>query len=76
MLELLLWLVKLPFVLLGFVLSVVFGTIGLVLSIVGAVFGGPFGGLWHLIAFGLALLLLVWLLTKLSHPQEPAYPQR
>ena len=76
MLELLFWLIKLPFVLVGCVLSVVFGVIGLVLSVIGAVFGGLLGGLWNLIAFGLALLLLVWLLKKLSQPQKPVYPQR
>ena len=76
MLELLVWLIKLPFVLVGVVLSLVFGTIGCVLSVVGAVVGGLFGGLWHLFAFGVALLLLIWLLKKLAHPKAPVYPQR
>ncbi len=65
MLRLLWWLFKLPFVLLGIVLSIVFGIIGLVLTIIGAVIAPIVGVVWTTIAFGLAFVLVLWLLIKL-----------
>ena len=72
MLDLLVCLIKLPFVLLGVVLSVVFGAIGVLLSIVGWVLGG----LWTAFAFGVACLLIIWLLAKLSRDKRATAIQR
>jgi mannose/fructose/N-acetylgalactosamine-specific phosphotransferase system component IID len=59
--EVLFWLIKLPFVLLGVVLSVVFALLGAVLS----VFGAIFGVFWNVLIFGLVVLAVLWLLVKL-----------
>lgn len=72
MFELLAWIVKLPFALIGLAFSILFSVLGIVLSIVGTIAGG----LWTAFAFGLALLLLVWLLFKLTEKPKQVFPQR
>lgn len=60
MFELLFFLIKLPFVLLGAVLSVVFGVLGALVSVV----GGILSGLWTVFVTALVVLLVLWLLVK------------
>ena len=60
MFELLFFLIKLPFVLLGAALSVVFSVLGVLLSIV----GGILGGLWTVLVTAAVVLLILWLLVK------------
>lgn len=61
MLDLLLFLVKLPFVLIRIVAWFVSHLVGLVLGI----FGGLAGGLWALFGSTLVVLFLVWLVVTL-----------
>jgi hypothetical protein len=60
MIELLVFLVKLPFILLGAALSVVFAVIGALLSIV----GGILSGLWTALVVVVAILFLSWLVAR------------
>jgi len=60
MIELLVFLVKLPFILLGAALSVVFAVIGALLAIV----GGILSGLWTALVVAVAILFLSWLLVR------------
>ena len=60
MFELLFFLVKLPFILLGAALSVVFSVFGALLSIV----GGLLSGLWTVFVTAAIVLLILWLLVK------------
>ena len=61
MLDLLLFLVKLPFILIRMVVWFVSNLAGLVLGIV----GGLVGGLWSLFVSTLVVMLLVWLVVVL-----------
>ena len=61
MLELLLFLVKLPFILIGAVASLLSGVVGLVLGIVGWLASG----LWTLFVSVLVALLVVWVVVAL-----------
>jgi len=60
-LEFLIWLIKLPFVLIGVVVSVIFGLIGAVLGILGAIASAGLSVLWS----GLVLVGVVWLMVVL-----------
>jgi len=60
MFELLFFLIKLPFVLLGAVLSVVFGVLGAILGVV----GGILSGLWTVFVTAVIVLFVLWLLTR------------
>ena len=60
MIELLFFLIKLPFILLGAALSVVFSVLGALLSIV----GGILSGLWTVFVSAAVVLLILWLLVK------------
>ena len=64
MAELVVWLVTLPFQVLGVVLSVVFGILGAVLSIVFSVLGSVLGFVWSVFCIA-AVVLLVWGAIKL-----------
>jgi len=68
MFELLFFLIKLPFILLGAALSVVFGVIGGLLSIV----GGILGGLWTVFVTAVVVLFVLWLLVKVSRGSRTA----
>lgn len=62
MIELLFFLIKLPFILLGIALSVVFSVVGALLSIV----GGILSGLWTVFVTAVVVLFILWLLVKVS----------
>jgi hypothetical protein len=66
MIELLVFLFKLPFVLFGAVLSVVFAVIGALLSIV----GGILSGLVTALVVAAAVLLILWFLVKVSRESK------
>ena len=66
MLELLLFLVKLPFILLGAVASLLAGLVGLVLGVVGWLASG----LWTLFVSVLVALLVVWVLVALLRRRQ------
>ena len=71
MFELLFFLIKLPFVLLGAVLSVVFSVLGALLSIV----GGVLGGLWTVFVTAVVALFILWLLVKVFKGSRTATVQ-
>ena len=58
-------LIKLPFVLVGVLLEVAFGLVGAVLSLVGVVLIPVLGIGLLILPFGLAFLLLAWLIAKI-----------
>ena len=58
-------LIKLPFVLVAVVLEIAFGLVGGVLSLLGAVLIPVFGIGLLVLPFGLAFLLVAWLIGKL-----------
>jgi hypothetical protein len=60
MIELLVFFIKLPFVLLGAALSLVFGVIGALLSLL----GGILSGLATVLVAAIVVLLILWLLAK------------
>ena len=64
MLEFIVWLITLPFQLLGVVLAIVFGVVGAVLSVIGAVLGTLFGLVEALVCIA-AVVLVVWAFAKL-----------
>lgn len=72
MLELIVWLITLPFQLLGVVLSIVFGIVGLVFSVIGTVLGALLG-LGQALVCIVAIVLVVWAFAKLlSHTTATA----
>ncbi len=68
MIELLFFLIKLPFILIGAALSVVFGVIGAFLSIV----GGVLSGLLTVFATAVVVLFVLWLLVKVLRGSRTA----
>ena len=60
----LVWLIKLPFVLVGIVLVVALGIVGCVLSLLGVGLTPIFGVGLIILPIGLILLLAAWLIAK------------
>ncbi|MBN1934436.1 MAG: hypothetical protein JW934_07210 [Anaerolineae bacterium] len=70
MIELLVGLIKLPFLLVGVVLTFVFGLVGFILSILGVVLTPLLGVGLIILPFGLAFLLLAGLIGALLKPRH------
>jgi hypothetical protein len=69
MIEFVMWLITLPFQLLGLVLSIVFGLVGAVLSVIGAIVGSILGLGWALFCIGVVVLLVMGLIKLVDrHP--------
>ena len=66
MVEFLVWLITLPFQLIGLVLSIVFGVLGAVVSAIGAVVGSLFSFAWTLFCIGIVVLLVIGLIRVLD----------
>jgi len=65
MLDMLIWLIKLPFVLVGIVLMIALGIVGVVLSLVGVGLIPVFGIGLLILPIGLVLLLAAWIIARL-----------
>jgi hypothetical protein len=65
MVDVLVWLVKFPFVLVAVILAFALGLVGLILSGVGAFLTPVLGLGWLILPFGLALLFAAWLIVRL-----------
>jgi hypothetical protein len=65
MLDLLIWLIKLPFVLAGIVLMIALGIVGVVLSLVGVGLTPVFGIGLLILPIGLVLLLAAWIIARM-----------
>jgi hypothetical protein len=65
MLDLLIWLIKLPFVLVGIVLMIALGIVGVVLSLVGVGLTPLFGIGLLILPIGLVFLLAAWIIARL-----------
>ena len=66
MIELFVWLIQLPFVLLGAALSDVFSVVGVVFSLVGAILGAIAGFVWTVFCIGMVVLLVYGLIKLLD----------
>jgi hypothetical protein len=64
--ELIVWLVTLPFQVLGVVLSVVFGLLGAVLSIVFSLLGSALGLVWSAFCIAVVVLLALGVIKLLN----------
>ena len=62
--DFLIWLIKLPFVLVAIVLAIALGIVGCVLSILGAGLTPVFGVGLIILPIGLILLFAAWLIAK------------
>ena len=65
MVRFLIWLVKLPFVLVGVVLMIALGVVGVVLSLLGVGLTPVFGVGLLILPIGLVFLLAAWLIGRL-----------
>jgi len=65
MLDMLIWLIKLPFVLVGIVLMIALGIVGVVLSLVGVGLTPVFGIGLLILPIGLVFLLAAWIIARL-----------
>ena len=65
MVDVLVWLVKFPFVLVAVILAFALRLVGLILSGVGAFLTPVLGLGWLILPFGLALLFAAWLIVRL-----------
>lgn len=70
MFELFVWLIQLPFLVLGAALSIVFSLVGVVLSLAGAILSAITGFVWTLFCIGLVVLLVYGLIKLLD--RKPA----
>ena len=70
MIKLLVWLFTLPFVLVGVILSAVFGLVGLILSVLGVALTPLLGVGLIILPFGLAFLLVAWLIGHILVPRR------
>ena len=64
MLELLVWLIKLPFVLVGIVLMLTLGLVGVIVSLVGVCLIPVLGVGLLILPIGLVFLLAAWLIAQ------------
>jgi hypothetical protein len=65
MLKFLVWLVKLPFVLVGIVLMIALGLVGVIVSLVGVGLTPVLGVGLLILPIGLTFLLAAWLIARL-----------
>jgi fatty acid desaturase len=65
MLDLLIWLIKLPFVLVGIVLMIALGLVGVVLTLVGVMLVPVLGVGLLIVPIGLVFLLAAWVIARL-----------
>ena len=65
MLDLLIWLIKLPFVLLAVTLMVVLGLLGVIVSILGLALTPVLGIGLLILPIGLFFLVIAWLIARL-----------
>jgi hypothetical protein len=65
MFDLLIWLIKLPFVLVGIVLMIALGIVGVALSLVGVGLTPLFGIGLLILPIGLVFLLAAWIIARL-----------
>ena len=65
MLDLLIWLIKLPFVLVGIVLMIALGLVGVAIALVGVVLIPVFGVGLLIVPIGLVFLLAAWVIARL-----------
>ena len=65
MLSFLVWLVKLPFVLVGVVLMITLGLVGMILSLLGVGLTPVLGIGLLILPIGLVFLLVAWLIARL-----------
>ena len=70
MIEALVSLMTLPFVLIGIVLSFVFGLVGILLSVLGVVLTPVLGVGLVILPIGLAFVLVAWLIGQLLRPRR------
>ncbi len=67
--ELLVWLIKLPFLLVALVLALVFALVGAILSVLGVVLTPVFGVGLLILPIGLAFLFIAGLIGRLFSPR-------
>ena len=65
MLDLLIWLIKLPFVLVAVVLMVTLGLVGVIILLLGLILIPVLGIGLLILPIGLAFLLIAWLIARL-----------
>lgn len=65
MLDLLIWLIKLPFVLIGIALMLALGLAGVIVSLLGVCLIPVLGVGLLILPIGLAFLLVAWLIARL-----------
>jgi hypothetical protein len=65
MFDLFIWLIKLPFVLVGIVLMIALGVVGVVLSLLGVGLTPVFGIGLLILPIGLIFLLAAWVIARL-----------
>lgn len=65
MLDLLIWLIKLPFVLIGVVLMIALGLVGVILSLLGLGLTPVLGIGLLILPIGLVFLLAAWVIARL-----------
>jgi len=65
MFDLLIWLIKLPFVLVGIVLMIALGIVGMVLSLLGVGLTPVLGIGLLILPIGLVFLLAAWVIARL-----------
>jgi len=65
MLDLLIWLIKLPFILIGVVLMLALGLVGVIVSLLGVCLIPVLGVGLLILPVGFAFLLVAWLIARL-----------
>ncbi len=65
MLKLLIWLIKLPFVLVGIVLMLTLGLVGILITLLGVCLIPVLGVGLLIVPIGLAFLLVAWLIAQI-----------
>jgi hypothetical protein len=64
--EFIIWLLTLPFQILGVILSIVFGILGAVISVVASIIGAAFGLIWAALCIGAVVLLVMGVIKMLD----------
>jgi len=70
MFDLLVWLIKMPFVLVAAVLVIALGLVGGILSVLGVVLTPVLGVGLLILPIGVVLLAIAWLIAQLFHPHD------
>ena len=76
MVKLLVWLIKLPFMLVALVLTFMFGLVGVILSLLSVALASVLGVGLAILPFGLVFLLLAWLIAQLFSNHTTTVTQR